>query len=657
MIRNGMNTHKLSKYLTLGIVMVLLIPLASSLMVSAQMNSSTLYIGWVTSHPYQSLSTYNPNLFDGGLGGSFYGLVYAYTALLNVSNNGIIPCLIENWSFSPSNWEQVWQNETVNVTITLRHSGWANGAPVTAYDIEATCLILDILGAPPYPNYTVVNNYTIIISHPPDTLSPYLLAFTEICAIGLGEVALISSYSQYKPLVQQIHADWTQLQHDNTTLIKKLRSELHSYLPPGPLPANYNGPYYVAQITPNEIVLDKNPYYFAANNIKFNQVVIYQFSSISSAEAAVLKGQVSIEYSAFMSLPSTLISSLPSYYEVVNIPDPGGYALYFNFKNPWLAQLPVRQAIAYVLNRTSIALAGGSKYSPVPIPNGIPNFTYYKQYITPAVQNLNPYSTNLQKATQLLESAGFTMKNGQWYTPNGTPFTLTIIVPTSPGPGLTNMLNVIKDELTSFGIPTSYYIETVSSVLIKDWQTGQNYDLAVQGWGGYYPVTVDWYLETQYFAGIPYNVTQWDGVVTLPNGTQVNVIKLYSATVAPNSSAELTSANDEMAYALNYYLPALPLVYEAQQVIINTHDLVAPPPSSWFWQEYFYGIGGTAINQLGLSSDYLQPVSIVTTTSTSTAPPVTTSTTTSVSPLEVAGIVVVVIVIIAVALIALRRRK
>lgn len=637
--------------------MVLLIPLASSLMVSAQMNSSTLYIGWVTSHPYQSLSTYNPNLFDGGLGGSFYGLVYAYTALLNVSNNGIIPCLIENWSFSPSNWEQVWQNETVNVTITLRHSGWANGAPVTAYDIEATCLILDILGAPPYPNYTVVNNYTIIISHPPDTLSPYLLAFTEICAIGLGEVALISSYSQYKPLVQQIHADWTQLQHDNTTLIKKLRSELHSYLPPGPLPANYNGPYYVAQITPNEIVLDKNPYYFAANNIKFNQVVIYQFSSISSAEAAVLKGQVSIEYSAFMSLPSTLISSLPSYYEVVNIPDPGGYALYFNFKNPWLAQLPVRQAIAYVLNRTSIALAGGSKYSPVPIPNGIPNFTYYKQYITPAVQNLNPYSTNLQKATQLLESAGFTMKNGQWYTPNGTPFTLTIIVPTSPGPGLTNMLNVIKDELTSFGIPTSYYIETVSSVLIKDWQTGQNYDLAVQGWGGYYPVTVDWYLETQYFAGIPYNVTQWDGVVTLPNGTQVNVIKLYSATVAPNSSAELTSANDEMAYALNYYLPALPLVYEAQQVIINTHDLVAPPPSSWFWQEYFYGIGGTAINQLGLSSDYLQPVSIVTTTSTSTAPPVTTSTTTSVSPLEVAGIVVVVIVIIAVALIALRRRK
>ncbi|QGR19611.1 ABC transporter substrate-binding protein [Stygiolobus azoricus] len=667
-----MNSHKLSKYLTLGIVLILLVPLTSSITTLAQTNTSnTLYIAWVTPHPFQSLSTYNPNLFAGGLGGSFYGLVYAYTALLNVSNNGIIPCLIENWSFSPPNWEQVWKNETVNVTMTLRHSGWANGAPVTAYDILATSLILDILGAPPYPNYTVINNYTIVISYPPGTLSPYLLPFTYLDTIGLGEVALITSYFQYKPLIQQIEGNWSQLQQGNTTLIKKFRQELHSYVPPGPISANYNGPFYVAEITPNEIILDKNPYYFAANNIKFNQVVIYQFSSVSSAEAAVLNGQVSIEYSAFMSLPSTLISSLPSYYEVINIPNPGGYALYFNFKNPWLSMVQVRQAIAYVLNRTSIVLAGGPKYSPVPIPNGIPNFTYYKQFITPAVENLNPYNTNLQKAAQLLESVGFTMKNGQWYTPNGTPFTLTILVPFSPGPGLINMLNVIENELTSFGIPTSYYVQTVSSVLLKDYETGQGYDLVMQAWGGYYPGTVDWFLETQYLNGIPYNVTQWDGIVKLPNGTQVNVTSLYKATIAPNSSSELISANDEMAYALNYYLPALPLVYESQQVIVNTHDLIAPPPNSWFWEEYFYGIGGTAINQLGITAGYFQPVTTsVTTTSTSstTSVPTTVSvstttttitiTTSSSNTLAIAAVAVVIIIIVIIAaVLALRRRR
>lgn len=652
-----MNTHLLLKYATLGIILILLIPMINSATVLASSNSSnTLYIGWVTSHPYTSLSTFNPNLFDGGMGGSFYGLIYSYTALLNVSDNGIIPCLISNWSISPANWEQVWQNETVNVTITLRNSGWANGSPVTANDILATCLILDILGAPPYPNYTVVNNHTIVISHPPDTMSPYLLPFTEICAIGLGEVALITSYQEYKPLVQQIDNNWIALQHDNKTLINQFRKELHSYTPSGPLSANYNGPYYVAQITPSEIILDKNPYYFAANNVKFNQVVIYQYSSASTAESAILSGQVSIEYSAFMSLPSTLISSLPSYYRVVNIPNPGGWALYFNFKDPWLAMLPVRQAIAYVLNRTSIALAGGSKYSPVAVPNGIPNFTYYQQYITPAVANLNTYSTNLQKATQLLESAGFTLKNGQWYAPNGSPFTLNIIVTSTPGPGETNILNTIKDELSSFGIPTSYYVETVGKVQLQDWATGDNYDIAFNAWGGYFPVTVDWYLEAVYLNGVPYNVTQWDGIVKAPNGTIYNISKLYGETVAPNSTSQLTSANDEMAYALNYYLPALPLVLESQQIIVNTNDLVAPPSNSWFWEEYFYGIGGTSINQLGISADYMQPISVVTTHPPTTTISTTTTTHPSISAAEIAGIVIVVIIVIAAAIFLLRRR-
>ncbi len=653
-----MNPHVLLKYVTIGIILILLIPMINSATVFASSSSSnTLYIGWVTSHPYTSLSTFNPNLFDGGMGGSFYGLIYSYTALLNVSDNGIVPCLISNWSISPANWEQVWQNETVNVTITLRNSGWANGAPVTANDILATCLILDILGAPPYPNYTVVNSHTIVISHPPDTMSPYLLPFTEICAIGLGEVALITSYQEYKPLVQQIENNWIALQHDNKTLINQFRKELHDYTPSGPLSANYNGPYYVAQITPSEIILDKNPYYFAANNVKFDKVVIYQFSSSSTADSAILSGQVSIEYSAFMSLPSTLLSSLPSYYKIVNIPNPGGYALYFNFKDPWLAMLPVRQAIAYVLNRTSIALAGGSKYSPVSVPNGIPNFTYYQQYVTPAVANLNTYSANLQKATKLLESAGFTLKNGQWYTPNGSPFTLNIIEPLSIGPGATNILNTIKDELSSFGIPTTYYIETVEKVLLQDWATGDNYDIAFQNWGGYFPVTVDWYLEAMYFNGVPYNVTQWDGIVKAPNGTIYNISKLYSETVAPNSTSQLTSANDEMAYALNYYLPALPLVLESQQIILNTKDLVAPASNSWFWEEYFYGIGGTSINQLGITADYMQPISIVT-----KHPPVTTTTTTttthppSVSAAEIAGIVIVIIIIVAAAIFFLRRR-
>jgi peptide/nickel transport system substrate-binding protein len=210
------------------------------------------------------------------------------------------------------------------------------------------------------------------------------------------------------------------------------------------------------------------------------------------------------------------------------------------------------------------------------------------------------------------------------------------------------MMNVIKDELTAFGIPTTYYVCTNVKVNHEHYDTGTGYDLVFQHWGGFCIGTVDWYLETQYLNGIPLNVTQWDGIVTLPNGTQVNVVKLYGETISPNSTSQLIAANDEMAYALNYYLPALPLVFQACQIVVNTKQLNVPPSNSWFWQEYFYGIAGTAIYQLGFTDGLIQP--IVTTTS---------STVTSTLPVvDIAvGVIVVIIIIAAVAIIMRRRQK
>ncbi|MGC9137231.1 hypothetical protein, partial [Caldivirga sp.] len=57
------------------------------------------------------------------------------------------------------------------------------------------------------------------------------------------------------------------------------------------------------------------------------------------------------------------------------------------------------------------------------------------------------YTVNWTKAAQLLESAGLYKKGNQWYLPNGTPLTLTIIAPS----GWTNwvtMATVIANELT-----------------------------------------------------------------------------------------------------------------------------------------------------------------------------------------------------------------
>ncbi|BCU67076.1 hypothetical protein HS7_05130 [Sulfolobales archaeon HS-7] len=657
---NVKNIVKSIPLLSILAVIVLLSLGAFTPLLSAQGNN-ILYIPFVESTAFQSLSTYNPNIFSGGLGGDFYGIVYAYSGVLNVSNGQMLPGLIVNWSFSPANWMQVWQNQTVNVTYTIRNdSGWADGTPVTAWDIAATCYVLDMYGAPPFANITVINNYTVVFSYPKGSESPYNMPFRLMCTVGLGEVAVIIPYNEWKPIINEIIGNWSALQSGKIPT-KDFRSIIHSYKPTGSLAGDYNGPFYVAQITPSEIILDKNPYYYAANQIPFSQAVVYQYTSASTAEAALESGQISLDYSAVYSPPSSILTSLPSYYNIVRIPQPGGYALYYNLKDPLLDSVYVRQAIAYVLNRTAIALAGGIKYSPVNTPNGIPNFTYFQEFMTPAVSNLNHYNVNLSLAKVLLEKAGFTFSNGEWYAPNGSEFTLNIMVPFSPGPGVTNMMDIITNELTSFGIKTTYFVSTTTSTNHEMYDTGKGYDMVLQNWGGYFPGTVDWGLPLSYLGGYPFNVTQWNHLVTLPNGTTYNLTKLYQETSSPNSTQQLISANDQIAYAMNYFIPIIPLVKENAFFVYNSKDIVAPPANSWIYQEELYGIGGTALLQVGLSYSLFTPVSVTTTTTppvtTTTTPPSTVTTTTSVPPTLLYSVIAVIIVVIVVAAVVLLLRR
>ena len=119
---------------------------------------------------------------------------------------------------------------------------------------------------------------------------------------------------------------------------------------------------------------------------------------------------------------------------------------------PW--DIPqVKLALCYALNKTATAAAWG-------IPTYVPADDL--QMIAPWEISTFPPSLqkyifscpyNPAKATQILESLGFYKKNGQWYTPNGTPLSLTII----SGSGFTDITTMaldVAEQWTGFGIPT-----------------------------------------------------------------------------------------------------------------------------------------------------------------------------------------------------------
>ncbi|WP_291766380.1 ABC transporter substrate-binding protein, partial [Caldivirga sp. UBA161] len=112
-----------------------------------------------------------------------------------------------------------------------------------------------------------------------------------------------------------------------------------------------------------------------------------------------------------------------------------------------------REALCYAVNLTAaVAVWGLGAYYPSYYPE--PIFPYTVDTYPPSLQKyLIPCSYDPAKAAELLESIGMYKKGNQWYLPNGTPLTLTVITPS----GFTDWATITEGwatQLSLFGIPT-----------------------------------------------------------------------------------------------------------------------------------------------------------------------------------------------------------
>jgi peptide/nickel transport system substrate-binding protein len=145
----------------------------------------------------------------------------------------------------------------------------------------------------------------------------------------------------------------------------------------------------------------------------------------------------------------------------------------FNEKDYPYNLLAVRQALAYVINRQTAQEIGEPVVGqPSLTTSGVMSSTL-PQFLTSSQQSaLNTYANSTAKATSLLKGAGFTLKSGQWYMPNGKPWTITL----HTSNGFTDWQaasSAIKSELGSFGIPTSISFAATYNEYLQDLFEGQ----------------------------------------------------------------------------------------------------------------------------------------------------------------------------------------
>ena len=336
---------------------------------------------------------------------------------------------------------------------------WSNGKPVTATDVVDSAAIWFAQGTAQLYNLGSVsadNSTTVTFNEAPG-------AHNNLFETVLGEGSasgtqwIVPSFEYGTLLPSSI---WSTIKTSEgtgaaataaTTTLTNLAKTIDTYAPATDISA---GPFDIKRLNNSQALLVKNPDFYAAGNVHVGNVIMEHQNSaqqiISYLDAGTLDAA---PYSAMDTNTYTQVVGAGN--TPVRMPSLVASALTFNESVAPYNNIKVRQALAYVINRTDVQKVGEPT-------SGSPSKTIagavsgaLSDYLTPAQESsLNLYSTNTAKATSLLESAGLRLKGGQWYLANGKPWTITL--PVAQGfADWQSASSVIKSELTSFGIPTT----------------------------------------------------------------------------------------------------------------------------------------------------------------------------------------------------------
>ncbi len=102
--------------------------------------------------------------------------------------------------------------------------------------------------------------------------------------------------------------------------------------------------------------------------------------------------------------------------------------IYINLKNSILSNLPVRQAMAYAIDRPAVSKIGESGYEPPSNQTSIVKPTFSSWYDTAqAAQHGNAYAYDPAKAISILKAAGYKKGSNGIFAKDGKQLSFTII--------------------------------------------------------------------------------------------------------------------------------------------------------------------------------------------------------------------------------------
>ena len=180
--------------------------------------------------------------------------------------------------------------------------------------------------------------------------------------------------------------------------------------------------------------------------------------------------------------PATEQSFVDAGIDIIRGPGYSGPAIYVNYSVSPLDKVEVRQAMAYVINRDQNGFVSlGNSGVAVADMSGMSDALDSAWLTQDQIDALNPYDTDLDKATSLLEGIGFTKgADGMWMDDQGNPLAFDLEFPAEYADWSAAAENAIE-QLNNFGFQI-----TGSAITFQQQQQDVydgNFQMAIRNWG------------------------------------------------------------------------------------------------------------------------------------------------------------------------------
>ena len=243
-------------------------------------------------------------------------------------------------------------------------------------------------------------------------------------------------------------------------------------------PGLYDGPYRVTEVVPgSHIILERNPHWSGPEPY-FRRVIIWTVENTAALEANLLAGGLDMVAGELgFSLDEALAFEKRhgGQFKILYKPGLSFEHIDTNLANPILADLRVRQALLYGIDRRAISdeiFAGRDPVADSFVPPLDPAFAH----------DLPHYNYNPDKARALLDAAGWQLGADGIRHKDGKPLVLELA--TTSGNRTREMIEqVLQAQWRQIGIAVQIKNQP-ARVLIGDTTTHHNFDMAMFAWVG-----------------------------------------------------------------------------------------------------------------------------------------------------------------------------